>query len=478
MPLQPIGRLLADLAEADPDRPAITCGALTSSRWELDRRTNRLARAYAALGVGEGDLVTIGLPNGIEFYEAAIAAWKLGATPQPVSWRLPERERREIVELADPALVVGLDLPGRRSVPASFEPDPGLADGPLPDRVAPSWRAMTSGGSTGRPKLIVSGEAGEFDTDRRPYLMQPHQVRLVTGPLYHTVQFSSMLGLFLGQHVVVLERFDPVVALRAIEAHRVSYVQLVPTMLLRMWRVLEPDPGAFDLGSLEVVWHMAAPCPPWLKEIWIDLVGPDALHELYAGTEAIGATHITGREWLDHRGSVGRPSTGEFKVVDQHGVDLPPGNVGEIYMRKPQATYRYVGAEARTLPDGWESLGDMGWLDEDGYLYLTDRRSDMILSGGANIYPAEIEAAILEHPHVRSCAVVGLPDPDLGQRVHAVIQTLDGQPIPNHELRHFLTQRLVTYKHPRTHRYVTHDLRDDAGKVRRTAIRDHEASLA
>lgn len=209
MAVVPIGTGLRLLAREDPGRAALTCEGTTVTRAQLDSRTNRLARAYEALGVTPGALVTIGLPNGIEFYEAAIATWKLGATPQPVSWRLPQRELREIIRLADPVLVVGVaDAEGRASVPAGFQPDPALSAEPLPDRVAPSLKAMTTGGSTGRPKLTIVADRGEFDTGRRPLGMQPHQVNLVCGPLYHNSPFASTLGLFVGQHLVVLRKFD------------------------------------------------------------------------------------------------------------------------------------------------------------------------------------------------------------------------------------------------------------------------------
>ena len=474
-----ISRMISAAAAADPDRPAVTSGDRTVTRDELDRRTNRLARAYATLGVGEGDLVTIALPNSVEFYETAVATWKLGATPQPVSYRLPDRERQAIVELADAALVVGADPaahPGRTVIPAGFEPDPSLPDTQLPDRIAPSWKAPTSGGSTGRPKLILAGEPGVFDPDNPAFLMvQRDGCHVVPGPLYHNAPFSaSMMGLIHGNHIVVLPRFDAEATLAAIDRYRPDFMLVVPTMMLRMWRLPDDVKARYDLSSLRVVWHMAAPCPPWLKEAWIGWIGGERLMELYAGTEAQAVTIIRGDEWLAHRGSVGRCLAGEMKIVDpETGADLPPGEMGEVYMRwKPgsRATYHYVGADARSLGDGWESLGDMGYLDADGYLYLGDRRSDMILSGGANIYPAEVESVLMEHPDVVSCAVIGLPDDDLGSIVHAVVQA--SVPVEADDLRAFVGERLVRYKVPRTFEFVEWQVRDDAGKVRRTALRD------
>jgi bile acid-coenzyme A ligase len=244
-------------------------------------------------------------------------------------------------------------------------------------------------------------------------------------------------------------------------------------MMGRIWRLPEEVRKKYDLSSLRTVWHMAAPCPAWLKEEWINWLGAKKIWELYGGTEGQARTTLDGEEWLKHRGSVGRVhESGEIKIFDSEGRELPPGETGEVYMRRAAIvpeTYRYIGAEARKIHDGWESLGDMGWFDEDGYLYLADRRSDMILVGGANVYPAEIEAALEEHPMVQSCAVIGLPDDDLGNRIHAVVQRR-GE-VNESELLAHLADRLVTYKRPRSIEFVTEALRDDAGKIRRSALR-------
>jgi bile acid-coenzyme A ligase len=218
---------------------------------------------------------------------------------------------------------------------------------------------------------------------------------------------------------------------------------------------------------------MAAPCPPWLKEAFIEWLGPERVHELYAGTESQGVTTITGNEWLAHRGSVGKAQFGsQIKILDEDGRELPPRTVGEVFMLPsggPGSTYRYIGASAKSR-DGWESLGDMGYLDEDGYLYLADRQTDMILCGGANVYPAEVEAAIDAHPAVRSSVVIGLPDDDLGQVVHAIVDIADHELEQDALLAH-LGERLVRYKIPRTFELVRTPLRDDAGKVRRSSLR-------
>ncbi|MEE4383241.1 MAG: AMP-binding protein [Pseudomonadales bacterium] len=478
MPELSMGRAVDWLAEQDPERPAITHEGRTVTRAELARRTNRLARAYAALGVGQDDLVTIALPNGIAHYEAAIACWKLGATPQPVSARLPFVERDAIVALADPALVVGVPAGthgDRPTVDADFEADPALDDGPLPDRIAAAWKAPTSGGSTGRPKIIVAGQPATIDpTALSAFGQRPDGVQLVPGPLYHNAPFAfSTRALCSGNHLVVLSRFDAEAALAAIEQHRVDWTLLVPTMMQRIWRLGQEVRERYDVSSLAGVLHLAAPCPAWLKQAWIDWLGPERVWELYAGTEAQGVTIIRGDEWLAHPGSVGRPEAGTMRILDEDGRELPPGEVGEIWMRPksgPGSTYRYLGAEPKAIGEGWESLGDLGRFDEDGYLYLADRLTDMILTGGANVYPAEVEAAIDAFPGVRSSCVVGLPDDDLGARVHAIVDTA-GTPLDEDALLAHLGERLARYKIPRSLEVVDQPVRDDAGKVRRAQLR-------
>lgn len=478
MPIVSIMQALADKAAENPDRPAITCGDETVTRRELESRTNRLARAFAELGVTHGSFVTVALPNSVAFYEACIAAWKLGAIPQPVSYRLPDRERQAIVELAESSLVVGVEEsahPNRRTVPVGYRPDASIDDGPLPDVTAPAMKAPTSGGSTGRPKLIVAGDPGVVNVGAPGMGQRVDGVVCIPGPLYHNAPFSFGAGsLFQGNHLVILPNFDAEATLAAVEKHRADWILFVPTMMSRISRLPDDVKNRYDLSSLTVVWHMAAPCPPWLKEEWCNWLGGEKIFELYAGTEAQAVTIIRGDEWLTHRGSVGRVVTGEMKVLDPETYEeLPRGTVGEIFMRNDRVTYRYLGAEARKTPDGWESLGDMGSIDADGYVYLTDRRGDMILSGGANIYPAEVENALSEHPLVVSSAVIGLPDEDLGNRVHAMVQV--SGPVSDDEMRNFLAERLVRYKIPRTFEFVDHAVRDDAGKVRRSALRDERS---
>ncbi len=468
---------LTDLAREAPDQPSITCGNVRLTRAELDAAANRLARDLTQGGAGPGDMITIGLPNSVDWFVAFAAAWKIGATPQPVSSRLPRLELEAIVELAEPAVVFGVEegsFDGVRCLPVGYRSPGDLDDSPLADAVSSAWKAPTSGGSTGRPKLIVSGDPSVMDPDGVvPLRITPGGCMVMPGPLYHNGPLIwSCQALLWGDHVVVLPRFDAEGTLAAIQDHRADIVYLVPTMMKRIWRLPEDVRDAYDLTSLQAVWHLAEPCPDWLKQVWLDWLGPDRIVELYGGTEGQASTVITGPEWLAHRGSVGRPAAGEIQITDPEGSPLPAGEMGEVWLRSTRGTptYRYLGAEARTREGGWESLGDMGRVDAEGYLYLGDRMQDMILTGGSNVYPAEVEAALQEHPLVRSCCVIGLPDEDLGQRIHAIVEA-DADQVGPDDLLRFMGERLVRYKVPRSVELVQEVLRDDAGKVRRSQLR-------
>jgi bile acid-coenzyme A ligase len=455
-----IGRALQHLADEAADAVAVRCGDDVLTRSELDRRSNRVAQAWAGT-VGLDDYVTISLPNGVDFVVACCAAWKLGATPQPLSPRLGPGERRAVLELARPALVVDGPL---------AEADD---DSRLPDRIASSWKAPTSSGSTGRPKIVRAAAPATIDPDGPVAPFVPREaVQLVAGPLFHAAPFVyAMRGLMTGHELVVLPRFDAEAALRAIDEHRVTWTMLVPTMMHRIWRLGDEVRGAYDVSSLERVLHMGARCAPWLKRAWIDWLGPDRVDEVYAGTESQGLAMITGAEWLAHPGSVGRGISGStFRVVRPDGTTCPPGEVGEIVMRRDgPPTYSYVGAEA-TVRDGWHTLGDAGRMDADGFLYVEDRLDDVIVTGGVKVQPAEVEAVLEEHPAVRSCVVVPRDDADLGQAVHAVVDVAGGH-VPEAELLAWARERLDPEKVPRSWRTTSTELRDDTGKVRRSAHR-------
>ena len=476
-PPEPYVRTMARLAAQDPGFVAITYYDDSITRLELERRSNRLARVFVEKGVRFGDYVAIALPNSIDFFVAFFATLKVGAVALPLSYRLPMAERKGILDLARPGILVGVnpaDHPGYPSLPVGFVPDVSVSDQPLIEVVSPSWKAPTSGGSTGRPKIIRAGAAAEASPAINQILFRYtcEDTQLVVAPLYHNSALGmSVGGLLLGQHIVVLNKFDAEETLRAIEECKVSWLMLVPTMMHRMYRVIEAG-GTYDLSSVRTLWHAASKCPEWLKEKWIELLGAERVLELYGGTESIAITVITGEEWLQHRGSVGRPFIGDMVVLDVDGNELPPGEIGEIYMKGSEGmglAYEYVGAEAKSI-DGWESLGDLGWKDKDGYLYISDRRVDMIVSGGANVYPAEVENAIDQHPKVLSSVVVGLPDEDLVHRVHAIVQA---EPATTaQEILDFLADKLIRYKIPRSIELTDQPLRDDSGKVRRSQLRD------
>jgi bile acid-coenzyme A ligase len=393
---------------------------------------------------------------------------------------MPMAELKAIIELAKPKLIVGVqreEWRGWQTLPHDWLGQTPVAE--LADETAPYWKAMTSGGSTGRPKLIVSRTPGVVDLDVANPLMSMGNgsaCSMIPGPLYHNGPFlTAMMSLNQGRRTVGLKRFDPEEMLRLIEQHQADWLYQVPTMMSRVWALPADVRARYDVSSLQRVLHLAAPCPAWLKQAWIDWLGPERIWELYGGTEGQGFTLISWTEWLNHRGSVGKFFNATVKILDERGQELPPGQIGEVFML-PQSgagsTYHYVGAEARAHGE-YESLGDMGWLAEDGYLYLADRRTDLILRGGANIYPAEVEAAIDEHPGVSSSVVIGLPHDDLGAQVHANVQLKPGAAGTTGEdaLKAFLKERIASYKIPTSFEFVDDFLRDEAGKVRRAALR-------
>ncbi len=471
-----LGSILAHHARRTPGRAAVIFGDDRVTHAELDARANRRARLIAAEGVAHGDFVTLALPNGLEFYETVFALWKLGAVPNVISAKLARPERDAILEIVRPKLFIGdVEVSGVARLVAGPGAADGLSSEALPEVVSPNWKAMTSGGSTGRPKVIVDAMPGQWNPTEGFLLQQPGDVLLNPGPLYHNAPFHCItMGMFTGATVVEMGRFDALRALQLIEAHGVNWVTMVPTMMHRIWR-LGPDVlSGFNLPSLRMMLHMAAPCAPWLKQAWIDWLGGDRVWEYYGATEGIGSTIISGTDWLEHRGSVGCVRDGyAMKVFDGSGQEAAAGEVGEVYFLPDGgvgSTYRYLGSDAKRLGD-WETMGDLGCVDEAGYLYLSDRRNDLIISGGANIYPAEVEAAIDAHPDVQGSAVVGLPDEEWGSVVHAIVQRADGASIDEAELQAFIAGQLARFKLPKSIEFTDEPLRDEAGKVRRAALR-------
>ena len=353
-------------AERKPkDAIAISHGADVLTWEQLERNANRRARAFAAKGVKPGDFVAIGLPNSNVFFETTFAVWKCGATPTSLTWRLPRGEAAAVLEILKPSLVVGgqADWNAPNSVPADFMPE-GFSDEPLTNPVARYWKAMTSGGSTGRPKVILAHQPAVTDTAAISPFGMPHDASLLNpGPLYHNAPFIvSHLALFTGGRVTGLVKFDAEETLRLIEANKVQWLNFVPTMMHRIWALPEAVRDSYDLSSLQIVFHMAAPMPPWLKEKWIEWLGPERIYELYGGTEAQGATIISGVEWLAHRGSVGKIGEGSrLRIIGEDGNDVAPGETGEIYFlpndgpgvhlslsrRRTETTSRWLGIARR-----------------------------------------------------------------------------------------------------------------------------------
>lgn len=457
-------RALADVPAHYPcDRPAIVHGDARVSFGALDASATLWAGSIVDQGVRPDELVAFTLPNGPEFLSLTFGIYRAGATPAPLSPKLPARERDAILDVMRPAAVIE----GEGARRSSETKD-------VPRHVAASWKACTSGGSTGTPKVIVDGRAAAF-VDGMDFIGIPAgEVVLVPGPLYHNAPFSAaVFALWRGSTVVTMDRFDPEAALAVIERERVAWALMVPTMLHRIMALPASVRAKYDLSSWKMVVHTAAPMPRWLKKAWIAWMGPDHIWEVYGATEGLVRCWIGGRDWLKRPGSVGRPlGGGRLLILNEVGEPMPTGEIGEVFAMPaggPGSTYRYIGAERRSTADGWESVGDCGHVDADGYLFLADRRSDLIISGGVNIWPAEVEAAILRHPAIGSCAVVGEADVDLGQIVHAIVQA--ETPLSLDELCAFLGEHLSRSKWPRRLTVQREAVRDDAGKFRKSRER-------
>ena len=484
------GRRLTDLAQKFGDSaPAITLarqdGTEDTLSWAvLESWSNRTARLLASKGVDASTIVCIGIWNSLEHYAAAYAAWKLGACTLPLSPRMPDIEFDGITALVEKRLVIA-DRPGAALSSAditALRHTGHFPDTALPDVTPHPGKAIASGGSTGRSKIIVDPNPWARTPGSRPgahgTAFRTGQVQLVAGPLYHNSPFSwGHSGLFDEHHLIVLERFDAARAVAMIEKHRCQFMFVAPTMMQRIARL--PGIESRDLSSIECVYQTAAPCPPWLKRRWMELTAPEKLMEGFGASEAVGSCRIRGDEWLLHSGSVGRPVNADLKILAEDLTELPQGEVGEIFMRPfvhPAPTYRYIGApSAKATPDGFISVGDMGYIDAQGYVFLSDRRVDLIIRGGANIYPAEVEAALSEHPDVADVAVVGIPDDELGKTVHAIVEPRTGITLDEPALRAWMRERLTAYKMPQSYEFMTALPRDQSGKIRRSQLAQERA---
>jgi bile acid-coenzyme A ligase len=454
----------------DPDALALIHGAKRWTWGQFDRRSAAWAAWLRERGVQRDDLVAFAFPNGPDFLSLAFGIYRAGATPAPLSPKLPLAERDAILALMRPSAFLD-----------ASESDAELLEAPsAPAPVARSWKACTSGGSTGRPKVIVDGRPAAFP-EGMSFIGIPGAggKALTAGPLYHNAPFSAAaFALWRGATVVTLDRFDAGACLETIARERIEWALMVPTMMHRIMRLPEATRRSHDLSGWRMVAHTASPMAPWLKRAWIDEFGPDHIWEAYGATEGLARTWIGGREWLERPGSVGKATGGaRFRILSADGEEMPAGVEGEIYAMPPGgpgSSYRYIGAQRRATAEGWESVGDVGRLDADGYLYLADRRADLIISGGVNVWPAEVEAALLRHPAIRSCAVVGRPDEEWGERVHAIVEA-DDAGLDIASLREFLRPHLAREKHPRSLEIQSAPVRDDAGKARKALLKETPA---
>ena len=471
----------------------IVAGERRLSPEALEERANRAAGAFARLGVVAGDRVAVALRNRPEFLEATAAAGRLRAPVVTVPWRSKSGEVDYLVEDSGARLLLtepdgagpSTEVPVLRAGDAweaalaaeDAGPAPGWADPPYPE-----FQYYTSG-TTGRPKRVdrpVSPDPAIRARGSREYaafwgLHHPDGVHLACGPLYHTAPCAyAHYAVLLGQRVVLMDGFDPEECLRLIQDEGVTWTHMVPINFIRILALPEEVLRRYDLSSIRRVLHAAAPCPVEVKRRVLDLFPAGTVWEYYGATEGL-ATVISPEEWLSKPGSVGRAARGlTVKVLGEDGLELGPGEVGLVYISPMGGTrFAYAGAPEKTA-ETWRgdlyTVGDMGFLDADGYLFLTDRKQDLIISGGANVYPAEVEAVLFGHPAVADVAVIGVPDDEWGESVKAIVQPR-GELDPG-ELIAFARERLAHYKCPRTVDLVDALPRDPNGKLQKRELRD------
>ena len=497
-------------AASDPDRPAVVVepGGPTVTYGELEAGSNRVAHLLRARGLTTGRRVAILSENRAEYLELAWGAQRAGLYHVGINMHLTADEVAYIVRDSQADLVVASDRLG--DLADQVFADEGLATRgrlmlgepragwesyaaavaaqpptPIADEAEGDFMLYSSG-TTGRPKGIkrplAGGPLGSHPDIPGTWLrtllgMRPGDVYLSPAPLYHAAPLAWSMGVHRsGSTVVVMRKFDAELALALVERHRVTHSQWVPTMFVRMLKLPDEVRNRYDISSLRHAVHSAAPCPVEVKQAMIDWWGP-VLFEYYSSTEGAGATSITSEEWLRKPGSVGRPLMGTPYVTDDEGELLPTGETGTIWFTGG-SRFEYHGAPGKTAAAsdarGGTSVGDVGHLDEDGYLYLSDRRYHLIISGGVNIYPQEIEDALVMHPDVVDVGVVGAPDPEMGERVVAVVQPRDpaaAGPELAAELTAFARARLAGYKCPRQLLFLDELPRTPTGKLRKHELR-------
>ena len=467
---------------------------------ELADRSRRLARLLHHYGLRPGDHLALHMENHARYLEVVWAALRSGLYLTAIDRRLGVEEAAYIVDNCDARVLIASNalaivagelpdrvpavehflmvdgrVPGFGSYEASIagQPPQPLADEPLGDIM------LYSSGSTGQPKGITRPLSGRKVSDGHPVTAEfwgtPAQVDessvlLVTSPLHHSAPISFCFWTqTLGGSVVVQEHFDALQVLELIERYRVTHAVLVPTMFVRLLRWSDAERARFDLSSLRVAVHGAAPCPIEIKQRMIEWWGP-VIEEYYGGTEDNGLTYIRSDEWLAHAGSVGRAAFGSVHVVDDDGNELPPGEVGGVYFSGLPFEYHKEPEKTRAahLDDGKSTLGDIGYLDQDGYLYLVDRKDYMIISGGVNIYPQEVEDRLVVHPKVADAAVFGVPHPELGEAVKAVVEPaapVVAGPDLEAELIAYCREHLAGFKCPKSVDFDTSLPREPTGKL-------------
>jgi long-chain acyl-CoA synthetase len=506
----------ATYAASDGQRPAvITANGQAVTFAQLEERSSRLAQALSAHGLRPGDHVAVLLPNDDRTHEVAFALQRSGLYYTMVNTHLAADEAAYIVAdcgartlitsealaaLATELLTRTPDVELRLMIGSTADAAPapghtsydefvaGSPAEPLAEEVEGS-AMLYSSGTTGHPKGIrrpLTGQPFGSDVVLSGMLggimgFVPGDVYLSPAPLYHSAPLVwSMTAQRMGGTVVVMEHFDPERCLALIEQHKVTHAQFVPTMFVRMLKLSDEVRNSYDISSLRSVVHAAAPCAPEVKRRMIDWWGP-VIHEYYSGTEGMGMTWITSPEALTHPGSVGKPIWGEVHVCADDGEDLPTGDDGVVYFaaRSGAATFQYNHDPEKTRQTfndkGWATLWDVGHVDDEGYLYLTDRKLFMIVSGGVNIYPQEIEDVLVLHPAVADVAVFGIPDPEMGEEVKAVVQPAPGAvpgPDLEKEIITFCRAHLSHYKCPRTVDFTDLVPRGENGKLYKKALRD------
>lgn len=477
--LIPYGTRLGQVAAAGGAATAVVFveegGAETTITWEeLETRSTQLAHLFRERGLGVGDRLAVCLRNSPAHLLSCFAGWKVGATVVPVRWDLPEWESSRLLAVLEPDLVVDADnaemVEKSRDYPTET----------LPEVTAPTGWGVCSSGSTGTPKVILQKGPALFELSTNftssvvasygP--MTKPQLVLCPAPLYHTNGFTAFRTLLGGDPIVLLEKFKAPLVVDLIEKHRITGFIAATPMLHRLSQVEGIEHR--DLSSLQWVQQGASPLPIWLGRWWIDLVGAEHFYMSYGASEGFGIVTCRGDQWLEHPGTLGLGmGPTEVRVLGPDREELPPGEVGEIYLRTPSGPLAsYVGnqvSQLETTPDGFTSVGDMGWLDEDGFLFMADRRADMIVTGGVNVFPAEVEAALSEHPQIRDVVAIGLSDETWGRRVHAIVvagdDSLDADGVIG-----FAKDRLARYKVPKTVEFVDAIPRTEAMKFNRSAL--------